>query len=281
MSLDSGGMIDMAWPRGHETDDRGEIRLINLLPGDYYLIAEVPEFRSNLMDTPDARSDRQLVYPPIYYPGVASPDEAQVLTLGAGQELNAGIVLVAARVAHLSGQVVRPDGTPGQGYVVLKEVKGVQAQDRFREELKDGKFTFWNIRPGEHVIEKAIDDGQSPQDEYASLSVTVAGENISDLVVTTVRGRTLSGQVVFDTGAPPLDLKSEAFEVSATGWQNHVGFFASSHLKDDWSFTIEGVTSPSTLDPGSSDGWFLKEITLVALTSHTRRSAGPAICESS
>jgi len=174
-------------------------------------------------------------------------NDAQPVALAPGEEVS----------AHLSGHVVSSDGSLGQGHVVLGDSNH---QARFREELSDGKFTFWNIRPGEHVIEKPIDDAGLPQGEYGSVSVTVFGESISDLVVATATAGTLRGHVVFDTGTPPLDLKAEDFPISAFGTEN--SSFAYSDLKDDWSFTLEGIASPSKIRISGRDGWFLKQVLL-------------------
>ena len=265
-------LVNLLRMKTPETDDLGRIRLTDLPPGEYFLKAEVLEFRSRLMDAPDAQSDRELIYPPIYYPGTASPGDAQPVMLDAGQELGVGITLVPARAAHISGRVIRSDGSPGRGHVVLQEVVGGQPLDRFRDDLSDGRFTFGDIRPGEYVIaqpvqappSRELQAPPSPEEEYGSLPVTVSGENISDLVLTTARAGTIGGRVVFDTGAPPRGEKPADFAVSATG--AGIFFYASSDLRDDWSFTIEGITSPSKVEPAGWWGdWGLKEATLAGV----------------
>lgn len=255
-------LTNMLSQRAPETNDRGEIRLFNLPSGDYWLLAALPEFRSYLMDLPTENIDRQLFYPPTYYPGTASARDAQPLSLDAGEELSVGITLVPTRTAHVSGRVVSSEGTPVPGYVVLKEVHdNVSSEARFRQELSDGRFTFWDIRPGEYVIEKPIDETQFPQDEYGALSVTVSGDNLSDLTITTAKAGTLRGHVVFDTGSPPPDMKIEDLAISALALEN--GLFVNGRFKDDWSFAIEGITSPANVEPSGDWGpWLLKALVL-------------------
>ena len=115
-------------------------------------MAEVPKMRGNLMDVPDAREERQLIYPPVYYPGTLAADDAQVVLLEAGQEVSVAIALVPARAADVSGRVVRSDGSPGQGYMLLKDQEYERSFEAARQtEIADGKFTFFDVRPGESL----------------------------------------------------------------------------------------------------------------------------------
>jgi len=250
------GVFENLFARELETDDRGEIRLFSLPPGLYDVVASAYEYRGYLMDSPEAASDRQLIYPPIYYPGTMVPGDAEPVSLRPGEETHVEISLVPARAAHISGRVVNPDGTPAQGYVVLCDAWAGPA--RFRADLSDGHFTFWNIWPGVHLIDTDV-EGEIPC-AYRSLTVTVAGENISDLVLTTASRGTLSGRVVFDTGVPPADQTAHIVDLIASPGRSSYDRIS---VNDDWTFTVEGITSPSVLRSASyGTGWYLKSVTL-------------------
>ena len=54
-----------------------------------------------------------LGYPPLFYPGVVEPTEAQRVKVGVGQEVgNIDFALVPARTARVSGTVVNAAGAP-------------------------------------------------------------------------------------------------------------------------------------------------------------------------
>ena len=62
-----------------------------------------------------------------------------------------------------------------------------------------------NVPPGEHFIEVSPRPGD---DESASVPITSGGQDITDLVITTTPGKTISGQVIFEGGASSAGPKS-------------------------------------------------------------------------
>ena len=160
------------------TDDRGDVRIYGLAAGDYVVVADVPG--SVLAD--EIRKEHDLIYPPVYYPGTPSPADARALVVGAGDELSVTLSLEPARAAHVSGQVVRWDGSPGRGFVILSSGGGWL----FRSDLVNGRFSFWNLHPGNYLVETSDDPESQERDGKASVPVTVAAEDISNLVLTTV-----------------------------------------------------------------------------------------------
>ena len=76
------------------TDDRGEYRIFGLRPGDYYIKAT----QSRMNFYPYSRLDAMQMsllqdlgspYAPMYYPGVAQFEQAETVTLHAGDEFQA------------------------------------------------------------------------------------------------------------------------------------------------------------------------------------------------
>lgn len=98
--------------RNLATDDRGRLRLYDLPPGDYYLIATLTRLGSAPIEERDGIGKKKLLYRPTFYPGTTSLNDAQPVALALGQEVRVRIPIVTAPVARISGRVVHADGSP-------------------------------------------------------------------------------------------------------------------------------------------------------------------------
>jgi hypothetical protein len=94
------------------TDDRGEFRAYGLMPGEYVINAGV---RTPVSPTAANVNDVAEGFPPIYYPGTASAEQAQPITLAVGEEVSIQFSLIPARLARVSGIVVDSAGRPASG----------------------------------------------------------------------------------------------------------------------------------------------------------------------
>ena len=170
------------------TDDRGDVRIYGLRAGVYTLV--IDPWRNPLVDP--SHGDHNLIYPPTYYPGTPSTAEAQTLSLGPGDEISTRVSVAPARAAHISGRVMRWNGTRGRAFVILRlNPAGPLYQDDLisdvlqRADLVNGRFTFWNIRPGEYIIQTSYDDDSPELDGDGSVAVTVSGKDVADLLINT------------------------------------------------------------------------------------------------
>jgi hypothetical protein len=82
-----------------ETDDTGAFRLYGLAPGEYYVSAVL---RNNPIEQPGDNAG----YAPTFYPGTGNVNEAQRVTVGAGEEVSIGFSLLPVRLVRVSGTVV-------------------------------------------------------------------------------------------------------------------------------------------------------------------------------
>jgi len=68
----------------------------------------------------------------------------------------------------------------------------------------DGKFSIANVPPGDYSIEVAPRParfrpaGSAEFEEVASIPITAAGQDITDLIITTTLGATVTGRVIFE-----------------------------------------------------------------------------------
>jgi protocatechuate 3,4-dioxygenase beta subunit len=253
-------------PQG-STDDRGEVRLSGLAAGEYCVSATVlfPTF---------ARRDAGRAYAPTYFPGTLSAAEAVAVFVTPGQEQVVTLPLMAARAATVSGTVLRSDGWPlHQPSVSLNQTIGSSMLGQGTVTQANGTFSFRNVFPGEYSLNVAERDVEKPEaNEFASVRLTVTGEDISGLVVTTSKGGSARGRVTFDAGIPG-DIRPGAIRLTATpalsaaiAAPDFVGLARQSDpaWQDDWTFSIAGLNSHRLLrlESGNSSGWFLKAVML-------------------
>jgi protocatechuate 3,4-dioxygenase beta subunit len=274
--ISSSDPLDTIIPRIAETDDRGDIRMYRLPPGEYYVRADMPGFRAALTDGIESANMRTQIYSSVYYPGVASSADAQSIVLGAGQEVHVTIELTPVRVAVLSGTVVTEDGGPASGFAVLSmaDTPGA-AVPILRSPLENGRFRFDDVRPGEYVIEKdAQEPGRNGLD-YDVLPVTVDGTDIHGLMLRTMPLRPLRGRVVFEGKASSRDLSPSDFAIVADATVGLSGF---SEIENDWTFSVQLTHGPSVLNARTPDGWYVERIRLGGIdVTDTPLSGGEGI----
>ena len=165
-------------------------------------------------------------YASTYYPGTPSAAEAQKIALAAGQEVSgADFPLVAVKLARVSGLVVSSDGKPVEGAMISvtpmsRDLVGLIPPSSARS-AKDGTFTLNSVAPGDYnlqsrsvqVITTTSGDnnmmvfrtaalGGGGDQEFGTTPLTVAGEDITNVLLTTSKGGTATGQVTFDGPKP-------------------------------------------------------------------------------
>jgi protocatechuate 3,4-dioxygenase beta subunit len=195
------------------TNDLGEFRVSGLMPGTYVLRAN--PFEGGLSGMRGIvnggvawaqQSDINLAYTTTYYPGTPSPEQAESITLGVGDIASASFALSTARLSRVSGTVRDSEGRPVTG-------ASIELQSRTRTSgwfmsgpqiSADGKFSMVNVPPGDYSItvvpmSARIRPPVSAEfNEVASVPFTAAGQDITDLIITTTPGATVTGRVTFE-----------------------------------------------------------------------------------
>ena len=153
------------------TNDLGQFRLAGLAPGSYVLRAST----SDTWESDDGAVG--YAYAITFYPGVTASNDAETLTLRAGQELAPlNFSLRAGRAARISGafQNAAGEGQAGQSISLERFTRGIggapfsmQAVSSARSD-PNGGFEFRNLAPGEYVVFSGSDA------DRASVTVVVA-----------------------------------------------------------------------------------------------------------
>jgi hypothetical protein len=192
------------------TNDLGEFRVSGLMPGTYVLRANPDDggMRGILRDSepgPQAIGE-SYGYATTFYPGTLSAEQAEPITVGAGDVASASFVLSTARLTRVSGMIRDSQGRPVTGgRLELQSRTPTSAWGMTGPQIgADGRFSIANVPPGDYSIEVApMSGGLRPTagpefDEVASVPFTAAGQDITDLIITTAPGATLTGRVIFE-----------------------------------------------------------------------------------
>lgn len=285
-----------------QTNDLGQFRIYGLPPGDYYVSASLRgggiEFLAMDMVVASSRgsaagpsaSTPSSGYAPTYYPGTASPGEAQKITLIAGQENHsADFALMPVRLAKITGIAIGSDGKPLAGAMITVTSRDgnqnpvVSGMTSTRAN-QDGAFTLNGVPPGDYTLQanamqvttsseganrmvfavRAGPGGMGPDSETGFLPLTVAGEDVANLVLVTSKGGRATGRVTFEEGAPP---NLESIRISATPVDGDGPMFAfgggPGSVKDDGSFELTGLAGLRLIRAAALPaGWTLKSVRL-------------------
>ena len=180
------------------TDDRGVYRAFGLKPGNYTVAAG----RNDIMG-PTGHREHGPAYVRTFYPGVTDQAQAATIKVSDGSETtNIDITLGRPLTPHsASGRVV--DSQTGQpvpdaNYGVIQFVSGTQRMSVNRGSLTNsrGEFKLENLTPGQYAVTVQPRDGGDWRAE--ELRFEIADQDVTGLVVRTVKGGSVSGVVVLD-----------------------------------------------------------------------------------
>jgi hypothetical protein len=289
-----------------QTNDLGQFRLYGLPPGDYYVSASlrgghevmmldsmVAGFRTATSSSgpgPSASSPSS-GYAPTYFPGTPNPSEAQRITLGPGQEnSSADFALTAVRLSKITGIVIGSDGKPVSGAMVnlipRQSADFILAGHPTARTSQDGAFTLSNVTPGEYTLQanslhvvtsseggntmvftmRTGPSGSGSDAESGSVPVTVAGEDLPNIIVVTAKGGKATGKLTFEGGSKPPSLGS--IRVNAVGTDEGPGISlggggGSGSVKEDGAFELTGLSGHKLIRVnGLPPGWVLKSVRL-------------------
>jgi hypothetical protein len=198
-----------------------------------------------------------------FYPGTASPAEAQQLVVDALDLTGLTLQLVPVRTATLSGVVSSAVGQAVRATVSLSQKTG---QNRFGmvSAGPDGAFSFTGLAPGDYIVTASVQNpaaGPAGR-ESGRASVSLNGSDISVLVVPT-RGQTARGRIVFDGGAPPPNVPASSFRLRFMPFEV-IDFPppapSVAAVGADWTFEASPLFDRVRLNTGLPAGWHVKSI---------------------
>lgn len=270
-----------------ETDDRGQFRVFDLEPGEYFVSVTVAERgargggggpvgrggrggRAGPFANLDVGLDADTTgFAPTYYPGVTEIRQATPLSLGLSQVMSS--VDFAAQLvpmARVAGVVIAPDGSPAAGTQIML----TSADDNRRmpgrvlggRVAPDGSFDIGRVPPGRYRLEAVAGRGGSRRRQmFANHEVTVAGQDVTGVAVMLRRGARMNGTVEFlgNPGAVSADrvaVTTSPLVSPGVGQRRE----SSARVEPDGSFAISDIGPGPRLirATGVPDGWQLEEV---------------------
>ena len=250
--------------RGDTSDDQGSFRIYGLAPGEYVISASV---RSSMMfQVPPGRPspDVEQGYAPTYYPGTPSMSDAQRITVGVGQEVS-GITfgMTPTRVSRISGRVL--GGKPGEseGFVMVLPEDRVAMGGGMPGGMvqPDGTFQISAVPPGRFVL-RVQPNGQGADGLVGSVTVTVAGADLANIVIPLQRPGIVSGRIEFE-GGPPAGVAAAQVYVQAMPvdpMSARAFMMGPPRTAPDYTFTVRGASGPTLFRVAAPAGWYLKSV---------------------
>jgi len=219
------------------TDDRGMYHISALAPGDY--VVAVPQTQVLMPESASsspvvantlaaAGASARHVYVSTFHPAATTFEQARVVSLASGDEVNGvDVQLTPLPASTVSGTLM--DGSvpvPHFGVRLLPADTGDGAEVmELASSATDaqGRFTFPLVPTGQYRIvaqrQTAVPNGTTLAETagaWAEARVTMAERPIDDVVMTLRAGFRVSGKVVFaGVGAPPAKERLGQFRISA------------------------------------------------------------------
>jgi protocatechuate 3,4-dioxygenase beta subunit len=262
------------------TDDRGEFRLFGLMPGEYLVGATVRPIASLIgaSTNPNSPIDG---FQPTYFPGTPNAAEAQPISLGIAQEVTIQLALTPARLVTVSGMVRDSQDRPVFPAQVTLWTRTADLSTPFSvapggntavSTAADGTFAFAATLPGEYSLEVRNrvpgGIGPFPPAEAGFLAITVRNVDVSGLRITTSRGATVSGKVVWEGSAPRTGAGGAPIQLRASAQTADSLFpgtiMLSGNIDETGDFQIGGVYNRVYvgLPLSANANWTVKSVTL-------------------
>ncbi len=186
-----------------QTDDRGRFRLFDIPPGSYFLSATQGGGRPFF----GRRGRRGQSFPPTYYPGVPSPEQATKIEVSAGGEVGGfHLTLIEAYTYSVSGRVLASDGSLAQSVRIMTVNRSAPGQVSLRGGATtdlQGTFRVDGLLPGRYRLIAGRGRGQEPQ--IASASVDVIDRDIQGLTLALGSGASITGRIVSENQESTLN----------------------------------------------------------------------------
>ena len=236
-----------------------------------------------------AQSEPATGYATVCFPG-SLPTASTAIPVSAGEEKSGiDLQLQITHVARIEGQIVVPPGVEPRSVqlnLVSADAAGAPVEPSFAQIDEQGKFVFQSIPPGGYkIVARSMPrnpgtpgpgsgPAQQPVRLWANADITVAGQDITGLVLELQRGATISGQVAIQATStpPPADLSKvmiSVFPSSPEPAMMMAGGNSQALVEANGRFTVSDVlpgsyrvTAAVPGVPSAAPAWVVQSITV-------------------
>jgi protocatechuate 3,4-dioxygenase beta subunit len=243
------------------TDDRGEFRIFDLRPGEYYVQASA----SFVIGDEDAlgwivRANLGSQYAPVYYPGVIQLDQAQAFVLAAGEEVRAEFAMRQVKTVQVAGRIVASDGKAASDAFVSVSASDGNSWSELSSATTDAKggFIIKGVAPGSYIINAQQQDQE--RFLFARQKLEVGNENIDSVLLAFGQGTNISGRVVGAGPGMPARVQIQL----EPAHESEMPSRSSAQSKPDGSFQMLGVSDGdyALRVYGMEQGWYVRSARL-------------------
>lgn len=278
------GMRRLTSVRSAQTNDIGQYRIYGLQPGTYYVAATSRGADGNPHSIAEPGTDAVAGgggLAPTFYPGTVTAGDAQRIVVGPATETpGVDFALLPVRLARITGTIVDARGAPAGDYAVMlnpaRADGALLGGTTMSPENPGGRFTLSNAPPGEYrldvrsraAIEAIAQTGGrvgQPQDAtpFASVPITVTGEDVDGLLVRLTSGHQLAGRVTIEGGAAGTTLPAgmRVSVMPGTGGISSAMLAAAAPVGSDGAFRVRGLEGRRFVRvAGLPGGWALQSV---------------------
>jgi protocatechuate 3,4-dioxygenase beta subunit len=223
------------------TNDLGEYRVADLLPGKYLVVASpTPDFSTVTTSAPphqDALA-KEVSYVPTYYPGTSDRSQAAFLDLRAGDEVPVDFNLVPSPTFHVRGSLA--DIGSATAMLVLRP-KDSNTEFAAADTDRDGKFDIHRVPPGSYTL-LALSN-KSDVAQIAHQAVEVTNSDLENLRIVPLPASRVRGHVRVE-GDRSIDLSSLVIFLRSSDADSSSAFMSN----EDLSTTVARVNRDGTFE---------------------------------
>jgi hypothetical protein len=244
------------------TNDIGEFRIHSITPGDYFVSA---------MPRQMGQSSDRAGYATTFYPSAPQLDTAQRVAVHAGETVsNMTIMLNPAHLNRVTGVVLGADGAPLRGGGVNATLRGGVMMSSAGGAIRaDGTFEIGGLADGEYLLRALV--GPLPMGGpgvaagpplSATAVVTLAGADVSNVVLRPAQAITLSGRVTGDPAALTA-IRPGAMQILAArlGMNDATGPMPPpARLRDDFTFELSAYPGRIALRGAGLNGLLIESV---------------------
>lgn len=182
----------------YQTDDRGIYRIYGVPPGRYRISAGQNDDDANSVIRPG-----RLTYRRSYYPDAADAAGAKIVEVSAGNEASGIDITLGRSLPTFSASGIVINGETSQPVSGLRFTLQRQTSENGRSIMplmsasnSRGEFRIDNIAAGKYSLFNAPQAGSELRTEALSFEVT--DQDVTGLLVKTIKGATVSGVIVIE-----------------------------------------------------------------------------------
>jgi hypothetical protein len=250
-----------------KTDDRGRFRVHTLPPGEYYLEAAADPL--SVFDRIPVPGRRPTALVRTYFPGAPRIEGGRTLILTHAQEIGGlDFSLSTVPAVVVSGRVVASTGTPEASLPRIQRVGGPVGEVRGTGSPKGGDFQYPNVPAGEYWLMGVARPAPGADPEFGATRITIAGQDLANVTVTTAKGAIVNGRVEVEGGASlalgalevlahPTEFELPTLQGLPQSWSAPVA------VAPDGTFLLKDLFGPRLLRVNRLPaGWALKQALL-------------------